>query len=67
MDGEPVLTGEVSADPVTASALNVTYTLDTGDPADVYPGMGVEFRSGLGDLYGTTSVWFAGSFRKMPT
>lgn len=61
MDGEPVLTGEVSADPETASALNVTYTLDTGDAADVYPGMRVEFRSALGDLKGTTSVRFAGS------
>jgi hypothetical protein len=38
MDGVSVVEGELSADPETASALNVAYTLTSGDAADVYPG-----------------------------
>lgn len=61
MDGISVLEGELSADPETASALNVAYTLTSGDAADVYPAMRVMFYSSAGDFKGMTSVRAAGT------
>ena len=61
MTGNAVLTGAVSASADTVSALNVAYTLSTGDAADVRPGMRVVVATSGGVYKGTLSVRYAGS------
>ncbi len=60
MTGSPVVTGTLSATP-TLPALALSYTLTSGDPADVQPGMRVVITSPSGAPKGTLSVRYAGS------
>lgn len=61
MTGSPVLTGTISADADTVSALNIAYTVSTGSAASVKPGMRVAVYTSGGLYKGTLSVRYAGS------
>lgn len=61
MTGNVVLTGTVSANADTVSALNVAYTVGTGSASDVKPGMRVVVTTSGGAYKGTLSVRYAGS------
>ncbi len=61
LTGDPVLTGTVSADADETSALNIAYTLSTGDAADVLPGYRVMIYDSTGYFKGMTSIRYAGT------
>ncbi len=60
MTGSPVLSGTISATP-TLPALALSYTLTSGNHADVQPGMRVVITAAGGALKGSLSVRYAGS------
>lgn len=60
MTGTPVLTGTLSATP-TLPALALSYTLTSGNAANVAPGMRVVITAASGAYKGTLSVRYAGS------
>lgn len=61
LTGESVLEGTLTADADTNGALNLAYTLTSGDAADVRPGMRIAVYTSGGDFKGTLSVRFAGT------
>jgi len=61
LTGSSVLTGTVSADADETSELNIAYTLDTGDAADVLPGYRVMVYDSSGYFKGMTSVRYSGT------
>jgi len=59
--GTLVLQGTISAQPASTSALDLSYTLDSGSAASVLPGMQVVLTSSSGSFKGVFSVRYAGT------